>query len=70
MLVDKSDMRLNIVGFEVDSARRRDVAELGSSSTLRSYEAQRSCGARSYFHSETASQILHSEAASQLATRS
>ena len=28
MLVDKSDVRLNIVGFEVISARRRDVAEL------------------------------------------
>ena len=70
MFVDKSEVPLNIVGFEVDSARRRDVAELGSSSTLRSYEAQRSCGARSYFHSEAACQILHSEAASQLATRS
>ena len=70
MLVDKSDVRLNIVGFEVDSARHRDVADLGSSSMLRSYEAQRCCGATSYVHSGAACQILHSEAASQLATRS
>jgi len=33
MLVNKSDVRLNIVGFEVDSARRRDVAELRATFT-------------------------------------